>query len=37
MAIEPMTARINALGDDDAPRCEPGDRFRASFTLACTR
>jgi aldose 1-epimerase len=37
MAIEPMTARINGLGDDDAPVCEPGDRFRASFTIACAR
>jgi galactose mutarotase-like enzyme len=37
MAIEPMSASIDALGDDDAPVCAPGERFRASFTIACSR
>jgi aldose 1-epimerase len=33
VAIEPMTAEINALGHDAAPIVRPGDRFRASFTI----
>jgi galactose mutarotase-like enzyme len=33
VAIEPMTAEINALGHDAAPIVQPGDRFRASFTI----
>jgi galactose mutarotase-like enzyme len=34
VAIEPMTARIDALSDDDAPLCRPGDTFRAAFTMS---
>jgi galactose mutarotase-like enzyme len=35
-AIEPMTATIDALGRGTAPLVEPGDRFRAWFTIAAT-
>jgi galactose mutarotase-like enzyme len=34
VAIEPMTAEIDALGRGTAPVVEPGDRFRASFRFA---
>ncbi|HET9730677.1 MAG TPA: aldose 1-epimerase [Acidimicrobiia bacterium] len=37
VAIEPMTAEINALGHDRAPIAEPGSTFRAAFTIAVTR
>jgi galactose mutarotase-like enzyme len=37
VAIEPMTAEINALGSGMAPLCEPGRRFRATFRIAATR
>ncbi len=33
-AIEPMTAPIDALGRANAPLVKPGERFRASFTIA---
>jgi galactose mutarotase-like enzyme len=33
VAIEPMTATIDALGAGTAPLVEPGDRFRAAFSL----
>lgn len=36
VAIEPMTATIDALGLGDAPVVEPGDRFTASFTMTVT-
>jgi aldose 1-epimerase len=32
-AVEPMTATIDALGRGTAPRVEPGERFRAWFTI----
>jgi aldose 1-epimerase len=35
-AIEPMTATIDALGSGRAPLVEPGNRFRAWFTIAGT-
>jgi aldose 1-epimerase len=35
-AIEPMTATIDALGRGTTPRVEPGDRFRAWFSIAAT-
>jgi len=34
VAIEPMTAEIDALGRGTAPECEPGSRFLAAFNLA---
>jgi galactose mutarotase-like enzyme len=34
VALEPMTARVNALVDGSAPRVEPGGRFAATFTLS---
>ena len=34
IALEPMTARVNALVDGSAPRAEPGGRFAAAFTLS---
>jgi len=34
VAIEPMTAEINALGRGTAPVVEPGGRFLAAFNLA---
>jgi galactose mutarotase-like enzyme len=37
VAIEPMTAEIDALGRDTAPIVEPGARFRATFTISVTR
>ena len=37
IAIEPMTARIDALGGDDAPICLPGERFGARFTISVRR
>lgn len=37
VAIEPMTAEINALVAGTAPVCAPGDRFRADFHLRVTR
>ena len=33
-ALEPMTARTNSLVDGTAPLVEPGDAYRAAFTLA---
>lgn len=36
VAIEPMTAEIDALGRGTAPVVEPGDRFSASFTMGVT-
>jgi len=33
VAIEPMTAEIDALGRGISPLVEPGDRFSAAFTL----
>ncbi len=36
VAIEPMTAEIDALGRGTAPLVEPGARFRAAFTLTVT-
>ncbi len=36
VAIEPMTAEIDALGRGTAPVVEPGRRFQAAFTLAVT-
>jgi len=36
VAIEPMTAEIDALGRGTAPVVEPGDRFQAAFNLAVT-
>jgi aldose 1-epimerase len=36
LAIEPMTAEIDALGRGTAPVVEPGRRFQAAFTLAVT-
>jgi galactose mutarotase-like enzyme len=36
VAIEPMTATVNALGRGTAPVVESGDRFSASFTIAVT-
>ena len=35
IAIEPMTATIDALGTGTTPMCRAGDSFRASFTIAC--
>jgi galactose mutarotase-like enzyme len=37
VAIEPMTAEIDALGRGSAPMVEPGDRFRASFRITVSR
>ncbi len=37
VAIEPMTAEIDALGRDTAPLCQPGERFRAEFTIDVSR
>ena len=37
VAIEPMTAEIDALGRGTAPLCEPGERFRAEFTIDVSR
>jgi galactose mutarotase-like enzyme len=36
IAIEPMTATIDALGRGTTPVCEPGDEFSASFSISCT-
>jgi galactose mutarotase-like enzyme len=36
VAIEPMTAEIDALGRGTAPVCEPGDHFRSRFTMSVT-
>ncbi len=36
VAIEPMTATIDALGRGATPFVEPGERFRASFSIAAT-
>jgi galactose mutarotase-like enzyme len=36
VAIEPMTAEIDALGRGAAPLVEPGKRFQAAFNLAVT-
>jgi galactose mutarotase-like enzyme len=33
LSIEPMTAEIDALNRGNAPIVEPGDRFRASFSI----
>jgi hypothetical protein len=32
-----MTAEIDALGRGGAPLCQPGERFRAEFTITVTR
>jgi galactose mutarotase-like enzyme len=37
VAIEPMTAEIDALGGGTAPVCPPGETFRAAFTIAISR
>jgi galactose mutarotase-like enzyme len=37
IAIEPMTAEIDAIGRGTAPVCRPGETYRASFTLRVTR
>jgi aldose 1-epimerase len=37
LAIEPMTAEIDALGRGTAPLCQPGERFRAEFTIDVSR
>jgi galactose mutarotase-like enzyme len=37
LSIEPMTAEIDALGRALAPIIEPGESFRASFTIAIDR
>lgn len=37
LAIEPMTATVDALGAGTAAWCEPGDRFDATFSIAVTR
>jgi hypothetical protein len=34
VAIEPMTARVNALVEGRTQRVEPGGRFAAVFTLS---
>jgi aldose 1-epimerase len=34
VALEPMTARVNALVDGTAPLVEPGGRFAAAFSLS---
>jgi aldose 1-epimerase len=36
VAIEPMTATVDALGSGTAPVVMPGDHFRAAFTMAVT-
>jgi aldose 1-epimerase len=36
VAIEPMTAEIDALGRGTAPTAEPGSRFQAAFNIAVT-
>jgi galactose mutarotase-like enzyme len=36
VAIEPMTATVDALGAGTAPVVDAGDRFRATFTMAVT-
>ena len=36
VAIEPMTAEIDALGRGTTPVVEPGGRFLAAFNLAVT-
>ena len=36
VAIEPMTAEIDALGLGTTPRCPPGERFTAAFTMRAT-
>ncbi len=36
VAIEPMTATIDALGRGTTPLVEPGDRFRAGFRISVT-
>jgi aldose 1-epimerase len=35
LAIEPMTATIDALRTGRAPMCRPGEEFRATFTIGC--
>ena len=37
VAIEPMTAEIDALGRGTARSCPPGETFRAEFTITITR
>ncbi len=37
VAIEPMTAEIDALGHGTAPLCQPGARFCAGFTIDVSR
>jgi aldose 1-epimerase len=37
VAIEPMTAEVDALGQGTAPSCAPGDTFRAEFRIRVTR
>jgi aldose 1-epimerase len=35
IAIEPMTATIDALGTGQTPMCAPGTSYAATFSLAC--
>ena len=35
-ALEPMAAPTDALVDGTAPLVEPGDRYRAEFTITVT-
>jgi aldose 1-epimerase len=35
MAMEPMTAAIDALGLGTAPTCAPDEQFRATFAISC--
>jgi aldose 1-epimerase len=37
VAVEPMTAEIDALRRGTTPRCGPGTSFTASFTMTVTR
>ncbi|HYL52136.1 MAG TPA: aldose 1-epimerase [Acidimicrobiia bacterium] len=37
LAIEPMTAEIDALGRGTAPLCQPGESFRAEFMIDVSR
>jgi len=36
VALEPMTARTDALSHDSAPVVEPGGRFTARFAVSLT-
>jgi galactose mutarotase-like enzyme len=37
IAIEPMTAEIDAIGRGTAPACAPGETYTARFTISVTR